>query len=184
MTLTVEQKEFFRENGYLPYHCVLSAEELEALRRRSEDIISGKVRHVPPRYIQFEEQFRDGLPDDVEPLDAVRKMTQLCYFDDEFERTARKPEIVDVIEELLGPNIKLYTDQLMMKPRFHGTVTDWHQDSMAWHHFAPQEHISCWVALDDATVENGCMTVIPGSHQWGPIAREYKDRFLTNPLVT
>lgn len=184
MTLTVEQKEFFWENGYLPYHRILSAEELDALQRRSEDIISGKVRHVPPRYIQFEEQFRDGLPDDVAPLDAVRKMTQLCYFDDEFERTARKPEIVDVIEELLGPNIKLYTDQLMMKPRYHGTVTDWHQDSMAWHQFAPQGHISCWVALDDATVENGCMTVIPGSHKWGPIASEYKDRFLTNPLVT
>ncbi len=146
MTLTVEQKEFFWENGYLPYHRVLSAEELDALRRRSEDIISGKVGHVPPRYIQFEAKFRDGLPDDVEPLDAVRKMTQLCYFDDEFERTARNPEIVDVIEELLGPNIKLYTDQLMMKPRYHGTVTDWHQDSLAWHQFAPQGHISCWVA--------------------------------------
>ena len=53
----------------------------------------------------------------------------------------------------------------MMKPRFNGTVTDWHQDSMAWHQFAPQQHISCWVALDDATVENGCMTVVPGSHK-------------------
>lgn len=128
MALSVEQKEFFWENGYLPYHRILSDEDLAALRHRCEDIISGKVNHVPPRYIQFEAQFRDGLPDDVEPLDAVRKMTQLCYFDDEFERIARKPEIVDVIEDLLGPNIKLYTDQLMMKPRFHGTVTHWHQD--------------------------------------------------------
>ena len=183
MTLTDQQKESFWENGYLPYHRILSDAELDVVRQRSEDIISGKVNHVPPRYIQFEARFRAGLPDDVEPLDAVRKMTQLCYFDDEFERIARKPEIVDVIEDLLGPNIKLYTDQLMMKPRFNGTVTDWHQDSMAWRHFAPQGHISCWVALDDATVENGCMTVIPGSHKWGPIAREVQDRFLSNPLV-
>ena len=183
MTLTVEQKESFWENGYLPYHRILSDEELDALRRRSEDIISGKVKHVPPRYIQYEARFRDGLPADVEPLDAVRKMTQLCYFDDEFERIARNPKIVDVIEELLGPNIKLYTDQLMMKPRFNGTVTHWHQDSLAWQQFAPQEHISCWVALDDATVENGCMTVIPGSHKWGPIAPEKQDLFFSNPLV-
>jgi phytanoyl-CoA hydroxylase len=76
-----------------------------------------------------------------------------------------------VIEDLIGPNIKLYTDQLMMKPRFNGTVTDWHQDSVAWPHFAPQEHVSCWLALDDATVDNGCMTVVPGSHHGGPIAR-------------
>ena len=88
MTLTDEQKEYFWQNGYLPYHRILSDEDLDVVRRRSEDIISGKVKHVPPRYIQFEAQFRDGLPDDVEPLDAVRKMTQLCYFDDEFERVA------------------------------------------------------------------------------------------------
>ena len=62
-----------------------------------------------------------------------------------------------------------------------GTVTDWHQDSVAWPMFAPQNHVSCWVALDDATVDNGCMTVIPGSHKWGPIASDYKDRFLSLP---
>lgn len=55
--------------------------------------------------------------------------------------------------------------------------------SVAWPMFAPQEHVSCWLALDDATVENGCMTVIPGSHQWGPIARQYQGTFLSNPLL-
>ena len=183
MALTTAQKEYFWENGYLPYQRVLSDADLAVLRRRSEEIITGKRTHVPPRFIQYEAKFRDGIPDDVEPLDAVRKMTQLCYFDDEFAKIARKPAIVDVIEDLLGPNLKLYTDQLMMKPRFHGTVTDWHQDSVAWPQFAPQEHVSCWIALDDATVENGCMTVIPRSHRWGPINRAYQDRFLANALL-
>ena len=183
MALTTEQKHSFQDKGYLAYTRVLSDDELDVLRRRSEEIISGKRTHVPPRFIQFEAKFRDGIPDGVEPLDTVRKMTQLCYFDDEFEKIARKPEIVDVIEDLLGPNLKLYTDQLMMKPRFHGTVTDWHQDSVAWPQFAPQEHVSCWIALDDATVNNGCMTVIPRSHQWGPIAKQYQDRFLANKLL-
>ena len=71
----------------------------------------------------------------------------------------------------------------MMKPRYNGTVTDWHQDSQAWPQFAPQNPVSCWVALDDATVDNGCMTVIPGSHKWGPIDRDYRDRYLDNPLL-
>ena len=110
-------------------------------------------------------------------------MTHLCYFDPLFEAVARKAAIVDVIEDLLGPNIKLYCDQLMMKARYHGTVTDWHQDSVAWPQFAPQDHVSCWVALDDATVENGCMTVLPGSHKWGPINSAHKARFLDNPLI-
>lgn len=182
MPLSVEQKKFFQDFGYLRYDKrVLTDEEVDALRQRSEDIVMGRLTHLPPRFIQFEAKFRDGQDTTTPRLDAIRKMTHLCYFDELFEKTARKPEIVDVIEELLGPNIKLYCDQLMMKPRFNGTVTDWHQDAPAWPFFIPQEHVSCWVALDDATVENGCMTVIPGSHKWGAVAQEYKKNFLSDP---
>jgi phytanoyl-CoA hydroxylase len=182
VALTAEQKAYFKEHGYLAYGRVLSDEEVEKLRQRSFDIIEGRMNHVPPRFIQFEAKFRGVNDERVEKIDQVRKMTQLCYFDDLFQAVAKKPEIVDVVSELIGsPNVKLYTDQLMMKPRFHGTVTDWHQDSTAWPFFVPQDHVSCWVALDDATVDNGCMTVIPGSHHWGPIAREYKEKFLAIP---
>lgn len=185
MALTDEQKAFYREHGYLKYDKpVLSDEEIAALRQRSEDIVYGRLNHIPPRFIQLESKFRGNTDPNVDPLDTVRKMTQLCYFDDLFATVPKKSAIVDVVEDLIGPNIKLYTDQLMMKPRFNGTVTDWHQDSVAWPHFAPQEHVSCWLALDDATVDNGCMTVVPGSHHWGPIARQYQDAFLSNPLVS
>lgn len=185
MALTDEQRAFYRENGYLKYDKrILNDAEIAALRQRSEDIVYGRLGHIPPRFIQLEAKFRDNADPTVDRLDAVRKMTQLCYFDDLFATVAKNSAIVDVIEDLIGPNIKLYTDQLMMKPRFNGTVTGWHQDSVAWPHFAPQEHVSCWLALDDATIDNGCMTVIPGSHHWGPIARHYQDAFLGNPLLS
>lgn len=182
MALSAEQRHLFAQNGYLPFGQVLTGEELAVLRQRSEDIACGRVEHVPPRYIQLESAFRDGDAQ-TDRLDQVRKMTHLCYFDELFEAVARKAEILDAIEELLGPNIKLYCDQLMMKPRFNGTVTGWHQDSVAWPQFAPQHHVSCWIALDDATIDNGCMTVIPGSHNWGPIGSEQRERFLVNPLL-
>ncbi len=183
MSLTAEQIQFFNENGYLPYGRVLSDDDIQALRERTEEIAAGRLTHVPSKYIQLEEQFRDGKKKADPRIDMIRKMVYLCYHDDLFEAVAKKSEIVDVIEVLLSPNIKLYTDQLMMKPRFNGTVTDWHQDSVAWPMFAPQNHVSCWVALDDATVDNGCMTVIPGSHKWGPISREYKDLFLAQEFL-
>lgn len=183
MSLTQAQKLHFEQQGYLPYGRGLSDAELEALRQRSEQIARGGADHVPPRYIQLEAAFRQAEDAGLDRLDQVRKMTHLCYFDSLFEAVARKAAIVDVIEDLLGPNIKLYCDQLMMKARYYGTVTDWHQDSMAWPQFAPQDHVSCWVALDDATVENGCMTVLPGSHKWGGINPAHKARFLANPLV-
>ena len=183
MPLTQKQKSHFEDRGYLPYRRVLSDDQLQALRRRSEEIARGQVDHVPERYVQLEAAFREDEAAAVDRLDQVRKMTHLCYFDPLFEAVARNPAIVDVIEELLGPNIKLYCDQLMMKTRFNGTVTDWHQDSMAWPQFAPQNHVSCWVALDRATVENGCMTVLPGSHKWGGIAQAHRARFLASPLL-
>ena len=99
MALTTDQKAFFEKYGYLPYTQVLSDNELEALRQRSEDIAEGRTTHVPSRYIQLEAAFRD---DATPRIDTVRKMTQLCYFDDLFQAVAKKPEIVDAIEDLLG----------------------------------------------------------------------------------
>ena len=206
MVLTAEQRKFFEDYGYLKYDKkVLTDQELGAIRQRSKDIATGKLTHVPSRFIQLEAAFResapgghrdskkdDGMMDDgmmnlkdqsspeEREFDQVRKMSHLSQFDDLFEATSKKPEIVDVIEDLMGPNIKLYTEQLMMKPRFNGTVTPWHQDCVSFPWFLPQVAVSCWVALDDATVENGCMTVIPGSHKWGPVAKEYQDTFLNS----
>ena len=125
MALSAEQRHFFAQNGYLPFGQVLTGEELAVLRQRSEDIARGRVEHLPPRYIQLESAFRDGDAQ-TDRLDQVRKMTHLCYYDELFEAVARKAEILDAIEDLLGPNLKLYCDQLMMKPRFNGTVTGWH----------------------------------------------------------
>ena len=176
MVLTAEQRKFFEDYGYLKYDKkVLTDQELEAVRQRSKDIATGKLTHVPSRFIQLEAAFRESAPgghrdskkDDgmmnltyqsspeEREFDQVRKMSHLSQFDDLFEATSKKPEIVDVIEELMGPNIKLYTEQLMMKPRFNGTVTHWHQDSVSFPWFLPQVAVSYWVALDDATVENG-----------------------------
>lgn len=188
--LSAEQHAFFYSQGYLKYddRPVISDGLLAALRQRSEDIAERRVTHVPERYVQFEAQFRahtsggDELPAGTARLDGIRKMTQLAYFDDVFEAVCKTPAILDVIEDLLGtPDIKLYTDQLMMKPRYNGTVTDWHQDSVAWPQFFPQDHVSCWLALDDATSENGCMTMLPESFRWGPIDRQYVPRFVELP---
>ena len=186
MSINQDDKNFFNKYGYLKYKQVLTEDELAEAQQRSEDIALGNLTHVPERFIQLEKEFRDKDVTDEKTirLDQVRKMTHLAYFDDVIESIAKNPKIVDVIESLLGtPNIKLYTDQLMMKPRFHGTVTGWHQDSVSWQHFVPQKAVSCWVALDDATVENGCMTVLPGSHKWGPINKDLQEDFMSHPDI-
>src|SRR5438309_968787 len=64
------------------------------------------------------------------------------------------------------PNVRLYHDQGRYKPALHGDEVPWHQDNGYWK-LEPPGAASCWIALDDATLENGCMWVIPGSHLVG-----------------
>jgi ectoine hydroxylase-related dioxygenase (phytanoyl-CoA dioxygenase family) len=55
---------------------------------------------------------------------------------------------------------------LFCKPPKHGGVVAWHQDYSYWTRTQPMAHLTCWIALDDATRENGCLQYVPRSHTW------------------
>jgi ectoine hydroxylase-related dioxygenase (phytanoyl-CoA dioxygenase family) len=70
--------------------------------------------------------------------------------------------------QLLGDrSVRFWHDQLFCKPAKHGGVVAWHQDYSYWTRTSPMQHLTCWVGLDDATTENGCLYYVPGSHKWG-----------------
>jgi len=69
--------------------------------------------------------------------------------------------------QLLGAGFRLFHDQLFCKPARHGGVVAWHQDYSYWTWTTPMAHLTCWIGLDDATVDNGCMYYVPRSHTWG-----------------
>lgn len=68
--------------------------------------------------------------------------------------------------QLLGGPVRFWHDQLFSKPARHGGVVAWHQDYSYWTRTQPMAHLTCWIALDEATRANGCMQYIPGSHRW------------------
>ena len=74
------------------------------------------------------------------------------------------PRLLDAIESLLGPDLVLLYSHIMSK-KPGGLRVAWHQDGPYWHRVDPKIAVTAWVALDDATPENGCMRVIPGTHQ-------------------
>ena len=63
--------------------------------------------------------------------------------------------------------VRVWHDQVQYKPANVGAMTGWHQDHPAWPIIEPADLVTAWVALDDATIENGCMRMVPGSHRWG-----------------
>ncbi len=86
---------------------------------------------------------------------------------------ARHPGILDLVEQLIGPDIILWGSQVFCKPPRTGKAIPWHQDGQYWP-IRPIATCSVWIALDDALPENGCMRYIPGSHANGSIYRHRK----------
>jgi len=77
------------------------------------------------------------------------------------------PAITVPLAQLLAAPIRLLHDQIFSKPARSGGRVSWHQDYSYWTFAQPMAHASCWIALDDATVENGCLQYVPESHLWG-----------------
>ena len=85
---------------------------------------------------------------------------------------SRHPLIRQLVGELIGPEVRLYWDQLVYKKP--GTADDfpWHQDN-GYTFVQPQQYLTCWVALTDATVDNGCPWIVPGVHRQGTLEHHW-----------
>jgi ectoine hydroxylase-related dioxygenase (phytanoyl-CoA dioxygenase family) len=189
MGLTPEQVAFFEENGYLIVGRILTDDELERLRARADWIASGEAPHIPERYRQVEPRVAQGELTAEGYALSLRKMSHLAWYDEELLAHARDPRITDRIASLLGPDLKLYQDQLFMKPPRVGSRQPYHQDQPLGFHIDPPDlMVTCWVAFDDATLENGCLRVLPCTHRGGQLSREaiqeYECRALEGGLET
>ena len=78
------------------------------------------------------------------------------------------PEVLDAVEDLIGPDIRLFHLTVWPKDAGSGAYVSWHQDA-TYFALEPACHVTAWVALTDAPVEAGCMEVVPGSHKLGQL---------------
>ncbi|MCH2262230.1 MAG: phytanoyl-CoA dioxygenase family protein [Candidatus Thioglobus autotrophicus] len=83
-------------------------------------------------------------------------------------KIATNKELLDSVEALLGPNILLYNTSFVIKEPNSKAHISWHQDLTYWG-FNDDKQVAAWIALSDATEENGCMHMIPGSHKGGQL---------------
>ncbi len=167
-SLTQEQIKQFRLNGYLVVENVLSASEVGTLGDHCDLIASGRLDHIPDTSIQLEPVFRVGKQTVQDRVLAVRKLYNLAVYDDTMWAHVSNPRVVDIIADLLGSHdIKLYGDQLFMKSPKTGSAQPWHQDSASWRDILPMDLVTAWTAIDDATMENGCLNFALGTQRWG-----------------
>ncbi len=76
--------------------------------------------------------------------------------------------------ELIGPDVRLYWDQLVYKKPGTADEFPWHQDN-GYTFVRPQQYLTCWVALTDATEANGCPWIVPGAHTRGTLVHRWTD---------
>jgi phytanoyl-CoA hydroxylase len=167
MRLSDEQLEAYHQDGYIVVEDLVSPGEVEALRARLQEYTHGG-RPLGGIIPQIEPRIQRGELRVDHPGDGIRKLDRLVQEDDLFNALGLHPNIVGIVEQILGPDIKMFRNSLLLKPPQVGSAKGMHQDSPYWP-IEPMDLCSCWFALDDATAENGCMAVLPGWHRRGPL---------------
>jgi phytanoyl-CoA hydroxylase len=152
---------FYRENGYLVIPGALDKLEIERLREETTSICRGER--------QLFKGIQPARPD--ESAAAVLARYLCIHFPHKLSSvmldTVSHPVIVATLQDIIGPNVKCMQSMLFIKAAGKPGQA-WHQDE----YFIPTRDRSltgAWIALDDATTENGCLWVLPGSHKRGII---------------
>lgn len=161
MGLTQEQIDFFWANGYLSYGKVLEDEEIALLRGAYDAVFEEAWQTNSLRNLSAGDQV-DAEGKRAAPMQMLQIM-QMCERNLHFRRLLYHERILDLVQDLIGPNLMLFHDQALFKPARTGGPVFWHQDNAYWR-CRPATLVSCWITLDDVDRSNGAMQFIPGSH--------------------
>ena len=166
--ITQEQIDFFDVNGYLRYGRVLDMADVEALRAGLDNVIAIENAGGDDSEVEFSFGHRRGAQmagaEEGRPR-AIVQYVNMFKREPVYERLLHHPVISGVACALMNtPRVRLWHDQIISKPPEENGHFRFHQDFYLWPLREPRI-VTCWLALDDATPENGCMHVVPGSHR-------------------
>lgn len=160
--LSQEQIDSFAVNGFLPVGKILEDDEIELLRHEYDrEFELARAGHGTFRNLAIDAT--DDLDEKNQAKQQMLQIMQMCERNIHFRRLIYNERILDVIEDLIGPNIQLFHDQALYKPAFHGGPVHWHQDNAYWR-CTPANLVSAWLTLDDVDGDNGAMQFMPGTH--------------------
>ena len=157
----------FDRDGFVVVPDLIPPDALAVLRRHIDGVLDGEIKpNAAAAEDEFHTQWEPRVVDraDLPRRQKIRVIFHMAHSHDYFWKFANEDRVLDVIEALVGPDIRFYTDQMFVKPPKVGSEVPWHQDSAYWPDVDPGL-LSCWVALDDVTIANGCVRFIPGSHK-------------------
>ncbi len=159
----------YLEDGYLTSEAIFSEQELEVLRVESDRLVelclSDLGQHEPR--IQWEKNYLTR--EEAKGMEGViRKLEPIIDISPIFAEMAFHKGIIEPVSAIFGEPVELFEDKLNLKLP-NGSPYPWHQDwNCCWRAHTDQL-ITCFIYLDDANEENGCLKVVPGSHLGKPM---------------
>jgi ectoine hydroxylase-related dioxygenase (phytanoyl-CoA dioxygenase family) len=161
MSLSPEQVDAYRADGYVIAHDVLDARELATLRAAVQELLDG-ARGVTDHTALYDLE-------DTHTPDAprVRRLKMPHQHHAAFADLLRNPKVVSLLASLLGPDVRMQSCKLNLKSAGYGAAVEWHQD-WAFYPHTNDDVLAMGVLLDDFAPDNGPMMVVPGTHR-GPI---------------
>lgn len=169
-SVTDADVEQFHRQGYLVVENAFSPAEVQAGLDGLLHLLSGAVADFAG--VQYE-QASAGLSVEqmtaTERQDYVRKFMWFVNFDERLHGLAHHPQLLALLARIIGETPVLFQDMALLKPPQVGREKPWHQDHAYFQLELEAKVVGCWIALDEATTENGCMIIAPGSHRQGPV---------------
>jgi hypothetical protein len=166
--VNVDSEQYWRD-GYLTAPSVLTEAQLVQMRAESDRLLALCLAEAE-RYAARIEWERNYLPEDrIAGMERViRKLEPISDLSPIFTELATDPKITGPVSAILGGPVELFEDKLNLKLPG-GSPYPWHQDWVCCWRAHTDELITCFIYLEDATPENGCLWVIPGSHAGKPM---------------
>ncbi|HXI19175.1 MAG TPA: phytanoyl-CoA dioxygenase family protein [Chloroflexota bacterium] len=164
-----EAVDFYKTYGYLVVDDAFAPAEVETALAGLMYLIEGNRPDF--RGIQYEGAVRKTLH--TIPLekrqDYVRKLISYVDYEERLKALSEHPTLLGAVTRLIGEAPALFANQALLKPPLVGREKPWHQDHAYFNLPMGTPIIGCWISLDHAVPENGCMHVVPGTHHDGPV---------------
>lgn len=153
--LSEQQLRFFETNGYLAVEQLLTRAEVEEYRQVYDDFLTEKINTEGHR------SDLSGMGDEKELITQIMRPSVLLP---ELAESSLHQKATALVKQLLGEDMEVDFDMLIDKAPRTNAPTPWHQDEAYWIDMPDKRAASCWIALDEAKLENGCMWFVPGSN--------------------
>lgn len=156
--LNPTQVEHYNNEGYVVVPDFLSGDQVAAFLTEMDVVSAGNTlaEHDAARMEMEPNQPADGT--------QVRRLYEPCSEYELFGAFSRSQKILDAVEALLGPDLVYHYSKINMKPACVGSAVEWHQD-LSYYPLSNRGSVSILFYLDDASVKNGCLQVIPRRHR-------------------